>query len=508
MRRRDVKTTTMRMAAAVMVLGVIRGVTGTTRVAAVATPETAMMGVARGAVGLDAEAARDAKARLANDGYDVAEGATVRFTHDVAYEEARRARVEEAEEGSEDSTAWNAVGNPGMIYATARRGAREQLETFRLGARDALVVPMTLPPVEQRWRYFSFVTYVVTRDFRRISAMAGWPVNSANIVETNSSSVAFVVTRSRETFADIKRAFGEQVGVNLQPLFDHVRLGRNLPADLLSASLRCAYWPNDRPGDVLGEWSKIAWTEAFFVRAPMLRRGSTRGSTENDIVPQSLPKPNGIENDRYDEFGSFRERLETLSVEPSVAPPAVAGFDRASAQTTLIPISVDHARCVRDPLYYPWSRNGINSRSTCFGATSDCAYSMSGRIDRGRSGAFLVVCRGPNLVTQNQSTFSNIALYATGNPISTILSPRDVQVVAAIDDRTFQQDADAFAVAFGASAAECARVSVPCVIATDMRARASMFVLERDYLHPHTATAPDFNRLRGVPRTVCDVYVS
>ena len=92
-----------------------------------------------------------------------------------------------------------------------------------------------------------------------------------------------------------------------------------------------------------------------------------------------------------------------------------------------------------------------------------------------------------------RAAFTTIALYATGGPISSFASARDVRVLAAVDDRAFIVDerSSLFAVAFGSSLAACARVAVPCVVAASPPARySSLFLLCRDYLNPRTATAP------------------
>ena len=81
-------------------------------------------------------------------------------------------------------------------------------------------------------------------------------------------------------------------------------------------------------------------------------------------------------------------------------------------------------------------------------------------------------------------------MYSTGGPISSLISARDITILAAIDDRFFGE-ASSFAVAFGSSGYACARVSsIPCVVARRGRRFANLFVVARDYLDTRTATAP------------------
>tara|TARA_B100000683_G_scaffold15618_2_gene15656 strand:- start:27152 stop:27625 length:474 start_codon:yes stop_codon:yes gene_type:complete len=111
---------------------------------------------------------------------------------------------------------------------------------------------------------------------------------------------------------------------------------------------------------------------------------------------------------------------------------------------------VDYRRRLYDPFYDPWSVHGVNSRSGCFGATSDALYSVSRDFMRrdALGSDVVVVARGG---TPAAAAFSDAALYSTGGPISSLISARDITILAAIDDRSFGE-ASSFAVAFGSSA--------------------------------------------------------
>jgi len=399
--------------------------------------------------------------------YRANEEMRVRFTHDVEYE----ARAYAASAGVGGTSAGvDAVGNPGMVYARAfdARGR----STFRLGAEDALVIELERPPTDAR--YFSIVVYAYARGGRVMSAQGGWPVNSANARVGKNGRMVVVATRSEEAYRTVTRAVvevdGDANAVNAQRMFDDVR-----SLDALSLSMRIAFWPdaNARDGDVdaLGEYQKLEWP-AFIMRRNGVRFG---GVDSSRLVPQSVPPP------------TIAPRVRR----PTGPPPEVFidGNCRVAGTTTLEPMRVDHRQCLSDPLYNPWSVHGVNSRSACFGATTDALYSVSRDfIRRDAVGAhFLVVVQGG---TPAAATFSNVALYSTGGPLSSLISARDITILAAIDDRSFGE-ASSFAVAFGSSALACARVSsIPCVVARPGRRSANLFVIARDYLDTRTATAP------------------
>ena len=155
--------------------------------------------------------------------------------------------------------------------------------------------------------------------------------------------------------------------------------------------------------------------------------------------------------------------------------------------------------------------HGVNVRSGCFGATPDCLYSVSRRYFRRESmREFIVVVSGMT----SSATFTNFALYASGNDFSSALSARDIRVIAAIDDRSFATRTPTttssnshsnvtsasstsgayFVAAFGSSPDACAVArahSLPCAVARAPPSRRShIFVVSRDYLDPITATAP------------------
>lgn len=391
----------------------------------------------------------------------------VRFTHDVEYE--RRAAAAASEVGGVSAGA-DGVGNPGMAYARAFDGRGRS--TFRLGAEDALVIELDRPP--DGTRYFSIVTYVYSRGGRVVSAQAGWPVNSANAQVGKNGRMVVVATRSEETYRTATRAVveldGDASAVNAQRMFDEVR-----SLDVLSLSMRIAFWPdaNTQDGDVdaLGEYQKLEWP-AFIMRRNGVRFG---GVDSSSLIPQSVPPP------------MIAPRVRR----PTGPPPEVFidGNCRVAGTTTLEPMRVDHRRCLSDPFYNPWSVHGVNSRSACFGATTDALYSVSRDfIRRDALGAhFLVVVQGG---THTAATFSNVALYSSGGPLSSLISARDITILAAMDDRSFGE-ASSFAVAFGSSALACARVSsIPCVVTRRGRRFANLFVIARDYVDTRTATAP------------------
>lgn len=360
-----------------------------------------------------------------DDAYSIEDASVeMAFTHDVETERAR------ARNGEGDS---DGMGNPGMQYARVfRRDAPGDWSgAHRLADGDALVACGTMPP-ENTTRYFSFVTYVYRRRNRVVSAMAGWPVNSANAEFGNDGMICFASTRSEKTLNAIRRAFGE-FPVNAQPIFDDVRLGRGLSADLLSSSMRVAYWPplldasssSDDDDDVLGEWMKTPWTDCFFVRA---RRDGSSSSNGGRIVSQKIPPSRiRIDDDRRYEPPAPNRRGDVFR-----APVRFVG------EMTLVPVRVDYARCLSDPSYNPWSLHGVNTRSGCFGAISDCLYSVSAEfMPSDALRRFVLTVSGGDAVAQRVSTFSNIALYHTGSPWSRIFSARDVRVISAIDDRSF-----------------------------------------------------------------------
>ena len=451
------------------------------------------MGQPRGVRANDDDAViRRAKRRLVlrtddADGYDVEDAAVeMAFTHDVETER-RRAR-----NGEGDS---DGMGNPGMQYARVfRRDAPGDWSgAHRMSSNDALVVCGEMPP-ENTTRYFSFVTYVYRRGNRVVSAMAGWPVNSANAEfekDATTRMICFASTRSEKTLKAIRRAFGA-FPVNAQPIFDDVRLGRGLSADLLSSSMRVAYWPplytaedaspsSDGDDDVLGEWMKTPWKDCFFVRA----RGDGSSSNGGRIVSQNVPPSRvRIDGDRRYESPAPNRRGDVFR-----APVRFVG------ETTLVPVRVDYARCLSDPSYNPWSLHGVNTRSGCFGAISDCLYSVSAEfIPSDALRRFVLTVSGGDAVAQRISTFSNIALYHTGSPWSRIFSARDVRVIGAIDDRSFSASnaSSTFVAAFGSDRRACDVVAntIPCVVIGDRPPMARIFVIARDYLDPSTATAP------------------
>lgn len=408
------------------------------------------------------------------------------FTHDVETERTR------ARNGEGDS---DGMGNPGMQYARVfRRDAPGDWSgAHRLSSNDALVACGTMPP-ENTTRYFSFVTYVYRRRNRVVSAMAGWPVNSANAEffgkDATTRMICFASTRSEKTLNAIHRAFGE-FPVNAQPIFDDVRLGRGVSADLLSSSMRVAYWPplytaaedaSSSSDDVLGEWMKKPWKGCFFVRA---RRDGSSSSLGGQIVSQKIPPSRiRIDDDRRYEPPAPNRRGDVFR-----APVRFVG------ETTLVPVRVDYARCLSDPSYNPWSLHGVNTRSGCFGAISDCLYSVSDEfMPSDALRRFVLTVSGGDAVTQRVSTFSNVALYHTGSPWSRIFSARDVRVIGAIDDRSYSASnvSSTFVAAFGSDRRACDVVAntIPCVVIGDRPPMSRLFVIARDYLDPSTATAP------------------
>jgi len=393
----------------------------------------------------------------------------VRFTHDVDYER-RAASASAAAAVGGVSAGADGVGNPGMAYARAFDGRGRS--TFRLGVEDALVVELDRPP--NGTRYFSIVTYVYSRGGRVVSAQAGWPVNSANARVGKNGRMVVVATRSEEAYRTATRAVveldGDASAVNAQRMFDEVR-----SLDVLSLSMRIAFWPdaNTQDGDVdaLGEYQKLEWP-AFIMRRNGVRFG---GADSSRLISQSVPPP------------MIAPRVRR----PTGPPPEVFidGNCRVAGTTMLEPMRVDHRRCLSDPFYDPWSVHGVNSRSACFGATTDALYSVSRDfIRRDALGAdWTVVVQGG---THTAATFSNVALYSSGGPLSSLISARDITILAAMDDRSFGE-ASSFAVAFGSSALACARVSsIPCVVTRRGRRFANLFVIARDYVDTRTATAP------------------
>ena len=352
--------------------------------------------------------------------FAVEDGMRMAFTHDVDHErtafDARGAGVDS-----------DGKGNPGMIYARVFDG--NGASGFRLGGEDALCVIVREPPPNAR--YFSFAPYVYRRGARVVSAQAGHSINNANVKRRDGEILIFVATHSSETFAAMRTAFidggYDEGAVNLVPLFDDVRYG-GFGGDLLSISFRVAFWPsrlNATGEDVLGEWSRLEWP-AFIAR-----RASSGAARVGSTVSQALP-PSTL---------NLTFKVDKQHEAPTTAAPVVVvdGAARVGS-TTLVVMPVDHARCRRDPFYSPWSTAGVSVRSACFGATTDALYSISRDFMRAASlREFLIVVRGRDVVSRGRATFTTIALYATGGPISSFMSARDVRVLAAIDDRVLRR---------------------------------------------------------------------
>ena len=431
---------------------------------------------ARADVDVDAVDAR-ARARMTIGFFDDArasEGA-MRFTHDA-----------NVERDSEDGVSSEGKGNPGMIYARAFDESGGS--GFRLGAEDAVVTRMLAPPAAAR--YWSWSVYCSMRGSRVVSAIAGWPINSANVVADEDGWIVLVATRSMEAFEAVREAYAESgfapEAVNLSPLFGEVRYGSTFgEADLLSVSFRVAYWPSANSSivgaeDALGEWATREWPVTF-ARRRRAARSARIPVTQIESPPPAVAPPD----------------IEVASSAYATVPhPEIlvgGGFSRSVGRTILVPVIASPTRCMYDPFYSPWSAYGVRTRSACFGSTSDALYSVSDNFIRRRelTAEWLVVVAGVDIVSTRRATFSNIALYATGGAISSAFSARDVHILAAIDDRSFVLRASTFAVAFGSSRSACRRVSVPCVVARPCPPTASLFIIARDYLDPRTATAPE-----------------
>lgn len=424
-----------------------------------------------------ASAATRARSTMVLDGYFAdARAGTLGFTHDAATEAAR---------ASTDGVSSTDVGAPGMIYA--RVFDEDGDSTFLLGAEDAVSVAMTAAP--SGTRYWSMTTYAYRRGGRVVMAQCSWPVNSANAFVGVNDSVVIVATRSMDAFEKVKAAYAEagfdETSINLAPMYEDVRYGDGLDADVLSISFRVAFWPNEgqnaSTGDALGEWSKSTWPAIFSRRARASRYPRM-------AVPESSPPPAINASTLSTQKVSYQEPyLESF---PSVI--IGGGSARRIGRTILEPMSFDSRRCIIDPFYSPWRSYGVRVRSGCFGATSDALYSISrdfiSRMEL--TTEWLIIARGSELVSARRATFTNIALYATGGIISNSISARDIRIIAAVDDRSFNAHSDEFVVAFGSSIAACRRVTCACVVARDAPRRSSMFIIARDYVDPRTATAP------------------
>ncbi|CAL6277989.1 unnamed protein product [Bathycoccus prasinos] len=178
----------------------------------------------------------------------------------------------------------------------------------------------------------------------------------------------------------------------------------------------------------------------------------------------------------------------------------------------------DGAKCLSDPSYQPFSLPGVNVRSGCFGSTADAAYSLSeklvnnlGELSDGNivadasalteeSQDFIVLVFGENAVHDGRATFFNVAAYTTGDPVSSQLTDRSalfVSIVASLDDRSFDESASSpyyYSAAFATSERACSKlksasIKSPCAVMLE-RNFGNVFLIERVYLDPKTATAP------------------
>ena len=178
----------------------------------------------------------------------------------------------------------------------------------------------------------------------------------------------------------------------------------------------------------------------------------------------------------------------------------------------------DGAKCLSDPSYQPFSLPGVNVRSGCFGSTADAAYSLSeklvnnlGELSDGNivadasalteeSQDFIVLVFGENAVHDGRATFFNVAAYTTGDPVSSRLTDRSalfVSIVASLDDRSFDESASSpsyYSAAFATSERACSKlksasIKSPCAVMLE-RNFGNVFLIERVYLDPKTATAP------------------
>jgi len=423
------------------------------------------------------------------------ENMRVRFTHDVDRE------LQNYEEGGSAGVDSDGVGNPGMIYARVfdddERGRFRGLagqnddmrSVFTLGATDALVVEFTVPPASLA-KYWSFATYVYRRQSRVVSAYAGWPTNSANARKTaQDGQVVIVATRDRATFDSVASAY-ESAGfprdaVNLQPLSKEVRYGRSeffgaVANDLLTTSLRVAYWPGSPDDDALADWSKLQH-RAFIARSSGRGDEPPLVQVDDSWPPSTIPS---------NELPLRQVSPSMSSMTSTLASTIQVRGARMVGETSMSLMRVDAARCLAEPRYSPWSVHGVQVRSGCFGATPDCLYSISREFFRRDAlREFVVIVSG----STSSATFTNFALYATGGAISTALSARDIRVIAAIDDRSFgsSSQTSTFVAAFASSRNGCERVGdVPCVVANEPHRTSTIFVVGRDYLNPSTATAP------------------
>lgn len=178
----------------------------------------------------------------------------------------------------------------------------------------------------------------------------------------------------------------------------------------------------------------------------------------------------------------------------------------------------DGAKCLSDPSYQPFSLPGVNVRSGCFGSTADAAYSLSeklvnnlGELSDGNivadasalteeSQDFIVLVFGENAVNDGRATFFNVAAYTTGDPVPSRLTDRSalfVSIVASLDDRSFNESASSpsyYSAAFATSERACSKlksasIKSPCAVMLE-RNFGNVFLIERVYLDPKTATAP------------------
>ena len=113
---------------------------------------------------------------------------------------------------------------------------------------------------------------------------------------------------------------------------------------------------------------------------------------------------------------------------------------------------------------------------------------------------FIVLVFGENAVHDGRATFFNVAAYTTGDPVSSRLTDRSalfVSIVASLDDRSFDERASSpsyYSAAFATSERACSKlksasIKSPCAVMLE-RNFGNVFLIERVYLDPKTATAP------------------
>ena len=473
----------------------------------------------------------------------------VRFTHDRtnAGQDAVNDQLLSEEEAMQRTAN---TGNPGVMYARIEEvnAINQAWPYFQFSRRDASVVITCAPPTVAK--YYSFVTYVWRKTFGRtlglralratVSAQArsgAVNIGNENGKQTTTTTRAFqrpiiiITTASEKTFQAIKKTFVDigidETSIELEALrYDELNFLPSIIADDLTTSFRVSTWPL-KGAEALGFYAKFEWP-AFLVRAD--EEGIRRGTSGDDIfydaknLPMRKARSENVTGSKNQRIVVTQEQLDAVAL--SIENALKTKFDQDIERFRLQRVDVgDGSKCLESISYQPFALPGVQTRSGCFGSTSDAAYSLSeklvnnlGELSDGdlildstavleSNQEFVILIVGSNEVFNERATFFNIAAYTSGNPVLSRRSARNVQIVASLDDRSFKSSSVSsllqqsnndnsnnsnsfFVAAFGTSDKACSNVKgISCAVMLD-RNFGNIFLIERVYLDPETALAP------------------